>query len=214
MSIKENTEKVVNSISKQITIVAATKARNIDEIKEALNAGIRIIGENYVQEAGKKYKELKGKAEFHCIGHLQKNKVKKAVAIFDMIQAVDSEEIADEIDKRCRNINKIMPVLIEINIAEEVNKNGCLPKNADMLAEYMSKLKNIKLKGIMTMGPNLKAEELRPYFRRAKKLFDNLRKKYPAFDTLSIGMSDSYKVAIEEGATMIRLGTIIFGKRD
>ena len=230
MNIKENILNIKNNIPDKISILAAIKTRSMEEIKKAIVAGIKIIGENYVQEAEKKYKILKGslnskssncykslirnKVEFHCIGHLQKNKVKKAVEVFDMIQTIDSEKIAKEVNNRCKNINKIMPVLIEVNIGKESNKSGCMPKDVSKLAESISKLNNIKLKGLMTMAPYFKdPEKSRPYFKKTKQLFDKMKKKFPKIDTLSMGMSDSYKIAIEEGATMVRLGTIIFGER-
>lgn len=214
MSIKDNIQNIKKTIPKHITILAATKTHNLEEIKEAIGAGIGIIGENYVQEAEKKFRELKAKVEFHCIGHLQTNKVKKAVGIFDMIQTVDSEKIAKEIDKRSMNTSKIMPVLIEVNIAKEPNKSGCMPEGVIKLSELISKLKNIKLKGLMTMAPFFEdSEKTRPYLKKTKKLFDELQKSFPDIDTLSMGMSVSYKAAIEEGATMVRLGAVIFGGR-
>jgi hypothetical protein len=212
MSIKDRILEVKKDIPKNITIVAATKTQSIDNIKQAIKAGLVIIGENYVQEAESKQKELKSKVKIHCIGHLQTNKVKKAVEIFDMIQTVDSKKIAKEINKRTK---KLMPILIEVNIGEEPNKDGCMPKDVKVLVEMISKLKNLKLKGLMTMAPYFRdPEKSRKYFKKTKKLFDELKKSYKDIDTLSMGMSDSYKVAIEEGATMIRLGTVIFGKRN
>ena len=235
MNIKENILEIKKNLPGNISILAATKARSIEEIEEAINAGITIIGENYVQEAGSKYKPLKRKVEFHCIGHLQANKVKKAVEIFDMLQTVDSEKIAKEIDKRCRNvknalsvlehaqksprgdfrhINKIMPTLIEVNIGKESNKSGCMPEDVMKLAEYISGLNNIELKGLMTMAPYFTdPEKTRFYFKKTKQLFDKIKNSFPEIDTLSMGMSDSYRIAIEEGATMVRVGTAIFGHR-
>lgn len=212
MSIIENIKRIIEDIPKNIVIVAATKTRSIEEIKETIEAGIKIIGENYVQEAESKYKILEGNVEMHCIGHLQSNKVKKAVEIFDMIQTVDSEKLAKEIDKRCSDIRKIMDVLIEVNIGDEERKKGCLVSDVPKLASFIANLDNLNLKGIMTMGPSTGGEELRPYFRKVKRLFDELREDYN-LDTLSMGMSNSYKVAIEEGATMVRLGTLILGNR-
>jgi len=212
MKIKNRIKKIRDSIPKNVSIVAATKTKSIKEIKEAIDAKINILGENYVKEAENKHEKIKGKAEIHCIGHLQKNKVKKAVEIFDMIQTVDSEKLAEEIDKRCKNINKIMPVLIEINIAEEQNKSGCNPEEVQKLAESISRLDSLKLKGLMTMAPYFKdAEKTRHYFKKTKEIFKKLKRSFPQIDTLSMGMSDSYKVAIEEGTTMVRLGTAIFG---
>lgn len=217
MSIKENIEEIKKEIPDDVTLVAATKTRSVFEIKEAIDAGISIIGENYVQEAESKYKELKGKVKIHCIGHLQTNKIKKAVEIFDMIETVDSVKVAKEIDKRT---TKLMPILVEVNIAKEASKSGVMPENTiDLIKEISNlNLKNIKIKGLMTMAPFFDdPEKDRPHFREMKQLFDELKAmNIPNVDMeiLSMGMSDSYKVAIEEGATMVRVGTKIFGKRD
>src|SRR3989338_11535192 len=133
MSIRESIEKIRKTIPPDVALVAATKTRAIEEIKEALKAGINIIGENYVQEAEKKL-VLKSKVKFHCIGHLQANKIKKAVEIFDMIETVDSLKTAREINNRCEAIHKIMPILIEVNIGKEPSKFGCMPRDAEALA--------------------------------------------------------------------------------
>lgn len=217
MPIKENIERIKSELPQGITLVAATKTRSVDEIKEAVDAGIEIIGENYVREAEPKWLALKGTVKFHCIGHLQTNKVKKAVEIFDMIETVDSVKIAKEIDKRT---TKLMPVLIEVNIAKEASKSGVMPEEIiDLIKEISDlNLKNIKIKGLMTMAPYFDdPEKDRPYFKEMKKLFDEIKAmNIPNVDMeiLSMGMSDSYKVAIEEGATMVRVGTKIFGPRE
>jgi hypothetical protein len=132
-----------------------------------------------------------------------------------MIQSVDSEKSAYMIDKECKKRDKVMPVLIEVNIGKEPNKDGALPEQIEELAEIISKLKNVKLKGLMAMAPySTDPEKYRPYFREMKKIYDKLKKEHQDIDTLSMGMSESYKIAVEEGANMIRLGTAIFGKRD
>lgn len=211
MSIKQNTLKLLSSIPKNIDVVAATKSQSVEEIKSAISAGIKIIGENYVQEAKEKYGKLKGLVSFHLIGHLQTNKVRDAVEIFDMIQTVDSVKLAKEIDKRAK---KPMPVLIEVNIAHEKNKHGIFPEDVLNFLNSAKSLKNLQIKGLMTMGPILKnPEDYRPYFKKMKQLFDEIKEKNlpnASMKILSMGMSDSYKIAIEEGATMIRLGRIIF----
>jgi len=212
-NITENIAKIKKDIPNSVTIVAATKSCDPTEINEAIAAGIEIIGENYIKEIEEKYKIILGKVKIHCIGHIQTNKVKKAVELFDMIQTVDSVSLAKEINKRCKNIEKIMPVLIEVNIAKEENKHGCRPEDVKNIIESISKFENIKIKGIMTMGPNmLEIEKIRPYLKEAKKIFDSLKTRYN-LEILSMGMSDSYKIAIEEGANMIRIGTLIFGQR-
>lgn len=208
--IEQNTNKIKDEL-KSITLVAATKGRSIGEAQQAISAGVKIIGENYVQEAAEKHKQLAGRVQFHLIGHLQRNKVPEAVQTFDMIQTVDSLLLAQKIDGECAKRNKIMPVLVEINIAQEENKSGCAPKEVEKLAAEISKLTNLRLQGLMTMGPALAdAEKLRPYFREMKNIFDRLQKKYN-LSLLSMGMSGSYKVALEEGATLVRIGKGIFG---
>jgi len=220
--IRGNTVKILSGLPAGVGLVAAAKGRSAEEILEAVKAGVRIIGENYVQEAEEKYSRCgvwrfpdaaSGKVRWHFIGHLQKNKVKRAVRIFDMIETVDSPGIAEAIDKSCAEIEKVMPVLIEVNSGKEKNKSGVLPEDAENLIKDISGFGNIKVSGLMTMGPALKnPEDYRPYFRATKILFDKIKSgldiKY-----LSMGMSDSYQVAIQEGANLIRLGTLIFGPR-
>ena len=217
MGIRENLEMIRRALPDDITIVAAAKTRTIEEIKEAITAGIEIIGENYVREAERVWQKIGSKARWHFIGHLQRNKVKKAVGIFDMIETLDSIELAGEIEKRCAAADKIMPVLIEINIAEEEAKTGVKPKDAVELIEKVSRYPHIKIEGLMTMGPQFgDPEDARPYFIAAKKIFDETKKKnIPSvqMNLLSMGMSNSYKVAIEEDANMIRIGTKLFGQR-
>jgi pyridoxal phosphate enzyme (YggS family) len=184
---------------------------------EAVAAGIKVIGENYIQEAEKAYQVIGNSAEWHFIGHLQKNKVKKAVAIFDMIETVDSLEIALEIDTRCAQTGKKLPVLIEINSGREAQKSGVFPEKAEPLIASISHLQNIQIAGLMTMGPPVsRPEESRPYFRETKKLFESLTQPVlPRVEMkyLSMGMTDSYRIALEEGANIIRLGNKIFGER-
>lgn len=218
MSIEQNVRQILDELPEGVQLVAAAKTREPREILDAVNAGTRIIGENYVQEAERAYQEIGGKATWHFIGHLQKNKVKRAVAIFDLIETVDSKEIAGEIDKRSGEAGKTMPVLIEINSGREEGKAGVFPENAEPLIKDISKLKNIRMAGLMTMGlAASNPEDTRKYFRETKRLFDgikalnmpNVEMKY-----LSMGMTDSYRVAIEEGANIIRIGSGIFGGRE
>src|SRR3989344_7081848 len=204
MKIKQNIQQIKEQLG-LVLLVAATKGRTVEEIHEAISAGITIIGENYVKEATEKHNQLAGKVAFHLLGHLQRNKVPKAAEIFDLIQTVDSLPLAQKINEECNKINKNMPVLIEVNIAGEKNKSGCAPEEVEKLAASISKLTHLELKGLMTMGPAVETEKLRPYFREMKKTFDRLQKEYN-LSILSMGMSDSYAVAIEEGATMARIG--------
>ncbi|MBR9699313.1 YggS family pyridoxal phosphate-dependent enzyme [Candidatus Woesearchaeota archaeon] len=207
MNIKDNIKEILEEC-KGVKVLAAVKGRSPEEINEAIKAGIQVIGENYVQDAEKKIPAIK-KVPLHCIGHLQMNKVKKAVKIFDMIQTVDSEKLAAEINKQSKGLGKIIPVLIEVNSAREQNKAGCMPEDVEELAEKISEMKNLELKGLMTMGPE---EDVQPYFKLTKQLFDKIKEKYN-ISILSMGMSDSYGLAIQEGATMVRIGTRLFKAR-
>jgi PLP dependent protein len=215
--IRKNARKLIEGLPGGVEIVAAAKGRTPEEIMEAVRAGIGVIGENYVQEAEKAFEIIGGGVKWHFIGHLQKNKVKKTIKIFDMIETVDSLEIAKEIDKRCAAENKIMDVLIEINIGREERKFGAMPEDIEGLLKKLSELNNIKVKGLMTMGPlSGDPESARPYFFETKKIFEKVKETaIPRIEMkyLSMGMSDSYKTAVEEGANMVRIGTGIFGER-
>jgi len=217
VNINQNVHQILGELPKGVQLVAAAKTRTPEEILEAIEAGAEIIGENYVQEAEKAYEVIGSKTRWHLIGHLQKNKVKKAVRIFDMIETVDSFELAREIDKRCAQIGKIMPVLIEVNIGQEEQKSGILPENTEQLAKEISNLPNVRLMGLMTVGPlSPDPEDSRPHFVEMKKLFDKMKKLHlPDVEMkyLSMGMTNSYKIAPEEGANMVRIGTRIFGER-
>jgi pyridoxal phosphate enzyme (YggS family) len=217
VTITQNVRQIMAELPDGVKLVAAAKTKEPREILEAIDAGIEIIGENYVQETERAYREIGGKAQWHFIGHLQKNKVKKAVEICDMIETVDSIEIAAEIDKRCAQISKTMPVLIEINSGREERKSGVYPENAEKLIAAISALKNVRVVGLMTMGPLAgQAEDSRPYFAATRMLFNTLKKlDIPDVEMkyLSMGMTDSYKIALEEGANIIRIGSKIFGER-
>ncbi len=217
MGIRENVKELLKELPDGVELVAATKTRTPEEVLQAVEAGIKTIGENYVQEAERTYAVIGNKARWHLLGHLQKNKVKKAVALFDMIETVDSVDLAREIDKRCAQMGKVMPVLVEVNSGREKQKSGVLPENAEPLIKEISKLSNIKVMGLMTMGPRFgNPEEARPYFVTTRKIFErikaleiaNVEMKY-----LSMGMTNSYRVALEEGANMVRIGTKLFGER-
>ena len=218
MPIKENVQKILSELPEGVELVAAAKTRQPEEILEAIQSGVKIIGENYVQEAEKAYATVGNKASWHFVGHLQGNKVKKAVRIFHMIETVDSVEIAKEIDRRCDQIGKVMPVLIEINSGREKQKSGVLPEDTEQLIREISGLRNIKVMGLMTMGPPFgNPEDSRPYFVETRKIFDQVRQLgLPNVEMkhLSMGMTNSYKIAIGEGANIVRIGTKIFGERD
>jgi hypothetical protein len=216
-TIAQNVNSLLAEIPAGVMVVAAAKTRSPQEILEALEAGITVIGENYVQEAEAAYAALCARAQWHFIGHLQKNKVKKAVIVCDMIETVDSLDIAAEIDRRCAQINKIMPILIEVNSGREPQKAGVYPENARELIEEIVVLSHVRVMGLMTMGPVTgEPEDYRPYFKATKKLYDELKHAHiPAAEIkyLSMGMTGSYKIALEEGSNIIRIGSLIFGER-
>ncbi len=216
MSIAENVMNILKELPPGVRLLAATKSRSVDEILEAINAGVDLIGENYVQEALEKYEKIGKKVEWHFIGHLQKNKVKKALQIFDVIETVDNVELAKEIDKRAKNMDKIAFVMIEINSAKEPQKAGVMPEDAIDLADEIYSFEHLQLIGVMTMGPVVdKPEDIRPYFHKTKEIFDELRYIYgdEQIRYLSMGMTQTWKIAVEEGANIVRIGTGIFGPR-
>ncbi|MCK4665416.1 YggS family pyridoxal phosphate-dependent enzyme [Candidatus Dependentiae bacterium] len=222
MSIRDNYLIIRNEIPDDVTIVAAAKTRTVEEVKEIIQAGATDIGENYLQEAEQMCEalgEITKQVRWHMIGNLQKNKINKALPLFNIIQTVDSLKHAEDINLRAERINKIISVLIEVNIGSEITKSGVAPdfEVIENLAQGISNLKFLKLEGLMTMGPiSGDPEEVRPYFRKIKQIFvkiGDLNINNIEMKTLSMGMSNSYKVAIQEGSNMIRLGTILFGRR-
>ncbi|MFA7676774.1 MAG: YggS family pyridoxal phosphate-dependent enzyme [Candidatus Omnitrophota bacterium] len=215
--IKENVKKLLESLPEGVDLVAAAKTRSIEEIKEAQAAGISIIGENYIQEAKRKFDILGSCVKWHLIGHLQKNKAKIAVRIFDMIETLDSLELAVILDKECEKIGKQLPVLIEVNSAVESQKQGVLANDVEELLKNILRLKYLKPCGLMTMGPNTSSrQDLKNYFGKTKELFFSIARgslKLRDWRYLSMGMSDSYRIALEQEANVIRVGTAIFGER-
>jgi len=217
-TIEERVRATLADLPPGVELVAAGKTRTPDEIRAAIGAGVRIVGQNYVQEAQAAIDTLgRTSAQWHMIGHLQRNKAKTAVRLFDLVQTVDSLRLAEAIDRASRAIDRVTPILIEVNSASETQKSGVGPADAVDLVREASKLPALRIEGLMTMGPfSTDPEDLRPAFRRTKSLFDRIRGlSVPnvAMTTLSMGMSDSYAVAIEEGSTMIRVGTALFGPR-
>lgn len=217
----------------EVKLIAVTKTIDIETIKEAIDAGLRIFGENRVQEAQKKISDLKfeitppvpplikggtiGGVEWHLIGHLQKNKAKYAVQLFDLIHTIDSIELAEELNKQAEKIGKIQRVLVQVKLSEEETKHGVSEEELIPLLEKIKSLNNVKLEGLMTMPPFFDdPEKARPYFKRLREIRDNinsLRITHYTLQELSMGMSGDFGVAIEEGATMVRIGTAIFGER-
>lgn len=216
-TIRENVLMILSEIPPSVIVVAAAKAKTALEVREALDAGITAVGENYLQESREVIGAIGNRATWHFIGHVQKNKVKHVVPLFDMIETVDSKELAVLIDQQALKYGKIMPVLIEVNIAHEETKHGAMPEDVAGLIKEIGSLPNLKVNGLMTMGPFLEDPAgLRPYFRQTKALFDEIKTLMipnVRMEHLSMGMSDSYHIAIEEGATMVRIGTKIFGPR-
>ena len=215
--IKENVASILSSIPQEILLVAASKTRTPDEVAQAIEAGISILGYNYVQEAEQMHNVIGNAVRWHLIGHLQSNKAKRAVQLFDMIETIDSLKIAQKVDRLCSETGKIMPVLVEINSGKESNKTGVLPENVDDLVWKISDLPNLRVQGLMTMGPRFgDPEDARPYFKATKSAFDRLSQAgIPNVEMryLSMGMSNSYQIAIEEGANIVRIGTKLFGER-
>jgi PLP dependent protein len=210
----------INQDPANITIVAVSKNRTAEEIREVLSAGLTDIGENKVQEALIKYNELKApgsglpSVKWHMVGHLQTNKVKDAVKIFDLIHSVDSVRLAFEIDKQAGKINKVQDVLIEIKTSVEASKSGLKADEAVEAITEIAKLKNINIRGLMTIAPLMvDPEQTRPYFKALIDLRNNFNSLYArryTLGVLSMGMTDDFEVAIEEGASMIRIGRGIF----
>jgi pyridoxal phosphate enzyme (YggS family) len=204
-----------NRNSEEIKLVAVTKTATMGQIEEAINAGVKIIGENRVHDAKEKYKILTAGIEWHLIGHLQTNKVKYAVEIFNCIHSVDSIKLAQEIDKRSKQFGKIMDVLVEVNVSGEESKYGIKPEEVKPFIKNISEFLRIKVRGLMTIAPIVKdKEEVRPYFRKLRELSKEIKSKNienVKMDYLSMGMTKDFEIAIEEGANMVRIGRGIFG---
>jgi pyridoxal phosphate enzyme (YggS family) len=217
-SIKQNVKEILKELPEGVALEAACKMRTPHEIQEAVEAGINIIGENYMQEAEEAHPYIKAQVRWHFIGHLQTNKVKRAVKIFDMIESIDSLRLAKEIDKESSKAGKVMECLVEINSAREKNKYGVFPEETEKFIEKAAGFKNIKILGLMTMGPlTAEPEQYIPYFKTTQEIFDDLKKKnFPGceMEYLSMGMSNSYRIAVDQGANLVRIGTRIFGPRE
>jgi pyridoxal phosphate enzyme (YggS family) len=200
--IEDNTVEILNSLPPGVTMVAAAKTRTPEEVEAVINAGIKIVGYNYLQEAERMRRIIGDKVKWHMIGHLQRNKVKKAVLLFDMIETIDSVQLAEAVDKQCALIEKKMPVLVEINSGREANKSGVMPEDVFELVKEISNLPQLQVQGLMTMGAVFgDPEGARPYFKTTKKIFDRLKEdEIPNVEMryLSMGMSASYQAAIED----------------
>jgi pyridoxal phosphate enzyme (YggS family) len=203
----------------EVTLVAVTKTFPADRMREALAAGLTDIGESKIQEAQEKFLLLKdhlAAVHKHLIGHLQTNKAKKAVEIFDVIQSVDSLRLAVEIDKHAARLGKVQDCLIEIKVSPEEAKYGLSPEDAERIVPQLQECRHVRVRGIMTMAPCFgDPQKARPYFARAKEVYDRIAAASSSddFRVLSMGMSGDFEAAIEEGSTMVRIGTALFGER-
>jgi pyridoxal phosphate enzyme (YggS family) len=201
----------------EIKLVAVSKTIESARVREAIEAGVTILGENYVQEAREKIEEIGHGVQWHMIGHLQKNKAKHAVTLFDYIHSLDGIPLAQEIDRRAAQKGRSVRGLVEVNLSGEASKFGIGSETVMDLIYHVAPLKHISIEGLMTMPPYFdEPEKARPYFIRLRELRDRIQKEGiegVRMDELSMGMSGDFEVAIEEGATMVRVGTAIFGER-
>jgi len=219
-NVKERIAKAAlkcNRTPESIHLVAVSKTIPADRVREAIEAGVTILGESYVQEARDKFNVLGiYPVSWHFIGHLQSNKAKYAVRLFDLIHSVDTIKLARELNNQANKINKIQDILIQVNISKEPSKSGSDIQNAASLIKDIALFENLSVKGLMAIPPFFNnPEKTRPYFTALRNLRDQSRKALPgvALNELSMGMTGDFEVAIEEGATFVRIGTAIFGER-
>ncbi len=225
--ISENVDSVRRRISEAcgrsgrdvstVRLVAVTKTVPVPRIREAVSCGLRLFGENYIQEARAKTEELGAGILWHFIGRLQTNKAKYAVDLFDLVHSLDSEHLALELNRRAGNVPRVMPVLIEVNLSGEKTKAGISPDRLPAFLRVLAGLQNISVQGLMTMPPFFDdPERARPYFRRLRELRGEVQAAFPDVDLkeLSMGMTGDFETAIEEGATIVRIGTALFGPRE
>ncbi len=226
MSIQENIQTILRTIedakqrsgrTEKVTLIGVTKNHPAEAAAEAADCGITVVGENRVQEAKDKIEHYTGKpVSWQLIGHLQQNKAKYAVQLFDMIHSVDSERILREIDKCAEKNGKIQDILLQINVAEEESKFGMKVGELPAMLDLAKTLSHVRVRGLMCIAPNYEdAEQVRPIFRIMRALYEDIKGQFPAGQIayLSMGMTHDYRIAVEEGATMVRVGTAIFGER-
>jgi pyridoxal phosphate enzyme (YggS family) len=200
--------------AESVTLVAVSKTIPVEGIREALAAGIGLLGENRVQEAREKITALPGRAAWHLVGHLQSNKARMAVQLFDCIQSLDSVRLAEEIDRHAAQVGKVQRCLVEVNLGGEAQKGGVSEGEVDGILEVVRRLPNLAVDGLMCVPPFLEEPEaVRPFFRRLRELAERLRGAGQPLRELSMGMTGDFEVAVEEGATMVRIGTALFGTR-
>ena len=217
MSISENINRIKAEIPKEVTLVAISKTKPESDILEAYNTGHRIFGENKIQEMTEKWEKLPKDIKWHMVGHVQRNKVKYMAEFVDLIHAVDSLKLLKEIEKQAEKYNRIIPCLLQIKIAEEDTKYGIDVDEAESIlqSDAYRKMSHVKIVGLMGMATlTEKEEKIRKEFSFLKTTFEELKSRYDSFTTISMGMSGDYKIAIECGSTMIRVGSSIFGERN
>ncbi len=215
MSISENIKKYKAEL-KDVSLVAISKTKPIADIQEAYHAGQRLFGENKIQEMTEKWEELPKDIEWHMVGHVQRNKVKYMAPYVGLIHAVDSLKLLKEIDKEAKKNNRIIKCLLQIKIADEDSKFGITAEEAKAIlkSEKLAEMENLKVTGLMGMATFTEDEEqVKKEFQYLKSVFDELQKKFKDLKTLSMGMSGDYKIAVESGSNMVRIGSAIFGER-
>jgi pyridoxal phosphate enzyme (YggS family) len=226
VDVAANYRKIIDRISeaaqragrnpREIKLLAAAKSQSVELVQAAIAAGVRLIGENYVQEAESKRQVISDTVEWHMIGHLQRNKVKAALNTFELIQSLDSMALALELDKEGRRNGKTVRTLIEVNLGDEASKSGIGQDEVAELLKRVGDLSHVRVEGFMAVPPfKEKPEEIRPYFRALKDLQVELQRLVPnvSLNQLSMGMTHDYPIAVEEGATIVRIGTALFGPR-
>ena len=226
---KQKLEKIKSEIKKaamagnrdpqSVRLVGVSKTKPAHSVKQAIAAGVTTLGENYIQEASKKIQDLSSyPASWHFIGHLQRNKAKDAVRLFDLIHSVDSLKLARELNKQAKKNNKIQNILVQVNIGDQLSKSGVHPQKCLNLIQEISLLQNLSVRGFMTMPPFFdNPEKARPFFSELRNLRDQIKKhnvKNISMNQLSMGMTGDFQVAVQEGATLVRIGTALFGKRE
>lgn len=229
MSLKQHIDEVRERIAAaaqrggrkadEVTLVAVTKTHDVSIVEEAFELGLREFGENRVQELIKKHDQLSTRIHWHLVGHLQSNKAKYIAPFIHLVHSIDSLETAKELGKRAEQAGRVIDILLEVNIANEPTKHGVLQTQVDpLLCDILESTSNLRVRGLMTVAPfENYSENARPYFRALRHLLDRLKARYPdltEFTELSMGMTNDYEVAIEEGATIVRVGTAIFGERE
>ena len=217
MSIAENLKSILNDLPESVTLVAVSKTKPISDLQEAYDEGQRIFGENRVQEMTEKWKKMPKDIEWHMIGHLQRNKVKYMAEYVSLVHGVDSPRLLKEINKQAEKSERTISCLLQVHIAEEDSKFGFDEQELLELVENeeFKQYKNVKIKGLMGMATFTdNKDQVRREFKGLKSLYSKLKSSYPHFSILSMGMSGDYQIAIEEGSTMVRIGSSIFGSRN